>query len=86
MAQDFRASFGLGSDDKSIAGVDAEGVAFAAIQGLNAKLEQRETALRSELLAKDAAIAGLRGEVDELHRAVKALMARTAREPALRAR
>ena len=32
MAQDFRAAFGLGLDDKSIATVDADGVALAAIK------------------------------------------------------
>jgi len=43
MAQDFHAAFGLGTDDKHIATVDADGVALAAIQGLNRKLEQKET-------------------------------------------
>ena len=39
MAQDFHAAFGLnGPDDKHIATVDEEGVALAAIQGLNQKL------------------------------------------------
>ncbi len=39
MAQDFHAAFGLGGDDKSIGTVDADGVALAAIQGLNRKVE-----------------------------------------------
>lgn len=39
MAQDFHAAFGLGSDDKGISTVDADGVALAAIQGLNSKVE-----------------------------------------------
>jgi len=39
MAQDFRASFGLGDKDTVIHGVNADGVALAAIQGLNMKLE-----------------------------------------------
>ncbi len=39
MAQDFKAAFNLGADDKHIATVDADGVALAAIQGLNQKLE-----------------------------------------------
>jgi hypothetical protein len=39
VAQDFRAAFGLGSDDKFIATVDEAGVALAAIQGLNQKVE-----------------------------------------------
>jgi hypothetical protein len=41
MAQDFMAAFGLGDNDKSIGFQDAEGVALAAIQGLNAKVEQQ---------------------------------------------
>ena len=50
MAQDFHAAFGLGSDDKGISTVDADGVALAAIQGLNQKLEltQRENAALKE--------------------------------------
>jgi hypothetical protein len=43
VAQDFHAAFGLGADDTTIATVDADGVALAAIQGLNEKLEQKET-------------------------------------------
>ena len=40
MAQDFHAAFGLnGTDDKHIATVDEGGVALAAIQGLNEKVE-----------------------------------------------
>jgi len=41
MAQDFRAAFGLGENDPTITTVDADGVALAAIQGLNAKLEEK---------------------------------------------
>src|SRR5207302_5635522 len=43
MAQDFHAAFGVGEDDKHIANIDEGGVALAAIQGLNQKLEQKET-------------------------------------------
>ncbi len=39
MAQDFHAAFGLGENDKTIATVDADGVALAAIQGLHRKVE-----------------------------------------------
>jgi trimeric autotransporter adhesin len=39
MAQDFYAAFGLGDDDKTIGPRDANGVALAAIQGLNQKVE-----------------------------------------------
>jgi hypothetical protein len=44
MAQDFHAAFGLnGNDDKHISTVDEGGVALAAIQGLNQKLEETRT-------------------------------------------
>jgi trimeric autotransporter adhesin len=42
MAQDFRAAFGLGTDDRSIVTIDADGVALAAIQGLNEKATELE--------------------------------------------
>jgi hypothetical protein len=41
MAQNFHAAFGVGPDDKHIATVDADGVALAAIQGLNQKVEEQ---------------------------------------------
>jgi hypothetical protein len=39
MAQDFHAAFNVGTDDKHIAPLDEAGVALAAIQGLNQKVE-----------------------------------------------
>ncbi len=39
MAQDFRKAFDLGADDEHISTVDADGVALAAIQGLNAEVK-----------------------------------------------
>lgn len=42
MAQDFRAAFGLGTDDKTIVTIDADGVALAAAQGLNEKVTKLE--------------------------------------------
>jgi hypothetical protein len=59
MAQDFMAAFGLGDDDKMIGMQDADGVALAAIQGLNAKLESK--------------IEEQAREIAELRRAVEAL-------------
>ena len=41
VAQDFYAAFGVGADDKHIATLDESGVALAAIQGLNEKVEAR---------------------------------------------
>jgi hypothetical protein len=43
MAQDFYAAFHVGETDTGITTVDADGVALAAIQGLNQNLEQKET-------------------------------------------
>ena len=42
MAQDFYAAFNVGPDDKHITVVDESGVALAAIQGLNQKLEDQK--------------------------------------------
>jgi trimeric autotransporter adhesin len=52
MAQDFRAAFGLGEHPTAIATVDADGVALAAIQGLNEKVEAENRALREAVDAK----------------------------------
>jgi hypothetical protein len=49
MAQDFHAAFGVGEDERHITAVDADGVALAAIQGLNAKVEQENEELRARL-------------------------------------
>jgi hypothetical protein len=54
-AQDFRAAFGLGDDERSIATVDADGVALSAIQGLNAKLEAKIAEHARELAAERTA-------------------------------
>ena len=52
-------ALGLGHDDKHIATVDADGVALAAIQGLNQKLE-------AEVKTKDARIAALEQRLSAL--------------------
>ena len=59
VAQDFKAAFGLGDDDKTIGTLDADGVALAAIQGLNQKLEAQIASHKTELQAKDSRIANL---------------------------
>jgi Chaperone of endosialidase len=46
MAQDFYAAFNVGTDDKHIATVDEDGVALAAIQGLNEKLKEKDAELQ----------------------------------------
>ena len=41
VAQDFHEAFNVGADDKHISTIDADGVALAAVQGLNQKLEEK---------------------------------------------
>jgi hypothetical protein len=62
MAQDFYAAFGLGEDDKHITTIDEGGVALAAIQGLDQKLEET----RSESKATDAEIEELKAKADKV--------------------
>jgi hypothetical protein len=50
VAQDFAAAFGVGEDEKHITTVDESGVALAAIQGLNQKLEEETKARAEEIL------------------------------------
>lgn len=52
-AQDFRAAFGLGNDDKTIGTVDADGVALAAAQALERR--SAEQAARIEALERENA-------------------------------
>jgi len=46
MAQDFKAAFKVGESDTGITTVDEEGVALAAIQGLNQKLNDKDVEIR----------------------------------------
>jgi len=66
-AQDFYAAFSVGSDDRHIATVDADGVALAAIQGLNQKLEET----RADNAALRADNADLRARLEKLERLLK---------------
>jgi len=69
MAQDFHAAFAVGMDDRHITSVDADGVALAAIQGLNEKLEER-------LRDQEREIEELRQSVGELKALALALAAK----------
>ena len=64
MAQDFYAAFKLGINDKTIFDIDRSGVALAAIQGLNQKIE-----------SKDEEITELKNTVDELTQRLERLEA-----------
>jgi hypothetical protein len=68
MAQDFRAAFGLGKNPTAIATVDADGVALAAIQGLNEKVESRIRKLTDELKRRDVENAELQRRIERLER------------------
>jgi type VI secretion system secreted protein VgrG len=69
MAQDFRAAFNLGRDDKHIATVDEEGVALAAIQGLNQKLGEKEAEIAALKQKNDS----LETRLDKLEALIKTL-------------
>jgi hypothetical protein len=68
MAQDFRKTFGLGRDDKTIQVTDAQGVALAAIQGLNEKLSDEVKSLRSTLAQKSREAAQLKARLDAIEK------------------
>ena len=65
MAQDLYAAFGLGESDTGITTIDADGVALAAIQGLNKRLKEKE-----------ARIVKLEAELEEMKSMVKQLASR----------
>lgn len=69
MAQDFYAAFSVGEDDKHIADVDEGGVALAAIQGLNQKMEEKDATIREQ----GAEIQQLKQSVAELKELVQSL-------------
>jgi hypothetical protein len=65
-AQDFRAAFGLGEDDKHISAVDADGVALAAVQALYRLMQAKDRVIQeqaAEIRQSKAGLEGLRSEV-----------------------
>jgi len=80
MAQDFKGAFFPGRDDKSITTQEADGVALAAIQGLNQKVEAktRELGARSEELEArsrklEAENAALKAELKQIKQLLDSL-------------
>jgi hypothetical protein len=69
MAQDFMQAFRLGTDDKVIGYVDENGVALAAIQGLNEKLEARSKQVEAENAKLKERLAALEALVQRLTQA-----------------
>ena len=85
MAQDVHAAFGVGESERMINAVDAQGIAFAAIQGLNAKVEQALGARDADVAAQRAEIARLREEIARQRAELAALHSTQADVAALRA-
>jgi hypothetical protein len=77
MAQDFKAAFYPGRDDKSISTLEFDGVELAAIQGLNQKLSEQEKRLTN----KDSEIQELRQAVAELQKTVRQITNKTQEQP-----
>ncbi len=58
MAQDFYRAFKVGEDDKHISNIDPDGLALAAIQGLNQEIKERDAeiaTLEAQIKARKAA-------------------------------
>jgi len=72
MAQDFQAAFHLSADDKHISVVDEGGVALAAIQGLNQKLNEKDAQIQTLRQENDS----LAGRLKDLEATVRQLAAR----------
>ena len=73
MAQDFHEAFGLGEDDKTIASIDADGVALAAIKALHQQNNSQQSEineLKKEIKSKDtemqSTVKELKKEIDLL--------------------
>ena len=64
VAQDFYSLFNIGTDDKHIAPMDEGGVALAAIQGLNAKLEEENVELKARLAKLELAVSELQKKIN----------------------
>ncbi len=69
MAQDFKAAFYPGRDDKSISTLEFDGVELAAIQGLNQKLDEKDSEIKTLKLQNDI----LAQRLNELEATVKQL-------------
>ncbi len=76
MAQDFQAAFGVGEDDKHISTIDPDGVAFAAIQGLNQELRDRDakiSAQQEQLEEQKAKLTAIEAQLQEQRKLIDAI-------------
>jgi hypothetical protein len=72
MAQDFYAAFKVGADDKHITTTDEGGVALAAIQGLNEKVEAESQRSEESIRKLEAENAGLKARLEKLEQLLTA--------------
>ncbi len=73
MAQDFKSAFGLGNDEKLIEFVDEQGVALAAIQGLNKKVDGDNRKAEAQIETLKSENAELKKQLSELSQLVNQL-------------
>ena len=81
MAGDFHDTFDFGDDGETIATVDADGVALAAIQGLSQKLNEKTDQiddLKAGRERRDERIDAQQDQIDELSRENEQLRERLA--------
>jgi hypothetical protein len=72
MAQDFKAAFYPGRDDKSISTLEFDGVELAAIQGLNQKVEDKSRNSETRIQKLEAENAELKARLDKLEQLLAA--------------
>ncbi len=73
VAQDFKAAFDVGESDTGITSVDADGVALAAIQGLNEKVEVGRKKEEGRMQSAEESLRRLATENAELKKRLKRL-------------
>ena len=70
-AQDFKKTFGVGADDKSISTIDPSGIALAAIKELYAQVKERDKEHNLQLQRRDEQIAKMQAELRKLREELK---------------
>ena len=66
MAQDFHSAFGYGVSDDSISSIDAQGIAFAAIQALHSRFDEMRLAVDQQIHSLQQENVELRAEMTAL--------------------
>jgi hypothetical protein len=72
MAQDFYAAFNIGEDDRRITQTDADGVAFAAIQGLHELVQEKEREINRLRAEHEAQMNAMMKRIERLEASLKA--------------